>query len=151
MAKLYPEQVGPIRDLRHALGQMRLRDPRRTARAEPHTALPPTGWLEAAAALPGKAMQLGIALYFTAVCGKNKSLYVRLSGACRKFEKAAKGGAESGAVAVQSRTAASGQKATRTPQVSSSVRVGRLLSASDTLGHETGMGVEGFEPPTSSL
>lgn len=71
------------------------------------------------------------------------------------FEKAAKGGAESGAVVVQkevqSRTAASGQKTTRTPQVQQSVGVGRPLSISGTFGHEPGMGVEGFEPPTSSL
>jgi hypothetical protein len=71
------------------------------------------------------------------------------------FEKAAKGGAESGAVvvqnAVQSRTAASEQKATRTPQVPHAVGVGRPLSVADDFGHEARMGVEGLEPPTSSL
>ena len=53
--------------------------------------------------------------------------------------------------AVQSRTAASGQKQTWTPQVPRAVGVGRPLSSSGIHGQQKGVGVEGFEPPTSSL
>ena len=54
----------------------------RPAKGEQYLGGPvPMGWLEAAAALPGKAMQLGIALWYTAVRSKNKSPRVRLSNA----------------------------------------------------------------------
>lgn len=41
----------------------------------------PLGWLEAAAALPGKALHLGNALWFAAVRNRDKSPRVRLSNA----------------------------------------------------------------------
>lgn len=71
------------------------------------------------------------------------------------FEKATKGGAESGAVvvqnAVQSRTGVNGQEMPRTPQPPTFVGLERPLSVADTSCSNRGMGVEGLEPPTSSL
>ena len=71
------------------------------------------------------------------------------------FEKAAKGGAESGAVgeqnAVQSRTGGKCLEMTRTPQAATPVGVGRPLSAADAYCSNTRVGDTGFEPVTSSV
>jgi len=71
------------------------------------------------------------------------------------FEKAARGGAERGAVevqkSVQSGAAASSPEMTRTPQPRPGVGVGRPLSPSVVHGRDILVGDTGFEPVTSSV